>query len=324
MRHEVLALVRAVALPVLLALAVAAPWPAVAQEPTIRIGYLQAPAALAFIAMREQKLLEAKGLKPEYYGFLRPQANIDAFLGGRTDVAIAGSPEPARFHNKGMKVKIITCALKDGIYMVVPKGAPIGRWQDLKGKRVGIPSAGTAAALLTRIFLRANGVDPERDVQLITVTPAEGVTLGDAGQIAAFPVWEPFVTRALATGRYSVAWSYEDDWRKGTGESTPWVHGVVMAREEYLRAQPQAVEKFRVTFLEAVRWVYANLDQASALAAPELKMEAKIIKEAMARTELCTTFGEAEKRSLMTLFRLMHGLDADSVGGKVPTPDLFH
>lgn len=294
-----------------------------ATEPVIRIGYLQAPAALAFIAMREQKLLESRGLKPEYYGFLRPQANIDAFLGGRTDVAIAGSPEPARFRNKGMKVKIIGCALKDGIYMVVPKGGGITRWHDLKGKRVGLPSAGTAAALLTRNFLRANGVDPERDLQLITVTPAEGVTLADAGQVSAFPVWEPFVTRALATGRYAVAWSYVDDWRKGTGESTPWVHGVVMAREDYLAAHPQAVETFKTTFLEAVRWVYANLDQAAALAAPELKMEPKIIREAMSRTELCTEFGEAEKRSLMVLFKLMHSLDAESVGGKVPSPELF-
>lgn len=294
-----------------------------AEEPGIRIGYLQAPAALAFIAMREQKLLEAKGLKPEYYGFLRPQANIDAFLGGRPDVAIAGSPEPARFRNKGMKVKIITCALKDGIYMVVPKGAAITRWEDLKGKRIGIPSAGTAAALLTRNFLRVNGLDPERDLSLITVTPAEGVTLGDAGQITAFPVWEPFVTRALATGRYRVAWSYVDDWRKGTGERAPWVHGVVMAREEYLATHPQAVEKFKTTFLDAVRWVYANLDKASELAAAELKMEPKIIREAMSRTELCTEFGEGEKRSLMALFKLMHSLDADSVGGAVPGPDLF-
>lgn len=299
------------------------PVPAHAQGPTIRIGYLQAPAALAFIAMREQRLLEARGVKAEYYGFLRPQANIDAFLGGRTDVAIAGSPEPARFHNKGMKVKVITCALKDGVYMVAPTGAPIARWQDLKGKRIGIPSAGTAAALLTRTFLRANGIDPARDLELITVTPAEGVTLGDAGQIAAFPVWEPFVTRALATGRYRVAWSYEDDWRKATGEAAPWVHGVVMAREDYLRAHPQAVATFKATFHEAVRWVYANLDKAAALAAPELKMEPRIIKEAMGRTELCTAFGEAEKRSLGTLFRLMWSLDADSVGGKVPGPDLF-
>lgn len=296
--------------------------PVRAQEP-IRIGYLQAPAALAFIAMRERRLLEARGLAPEYHGFLRPQANIDAFLGGRTDVAIAGSPEPARFRARGVPVKVIACALKNGVYMLARRGTPIGSWADLRGQKIGVPSAGTAAALLTRNFLRAAGLDPARDVELITVTPGD-LTLADAGTIAAFPTWEPFVTRALATGRYTVVIRYEDDWRKLTGESTPWVHGVIMAREEYLRAHPRAVEIFRTTFFEAVRWVYANLDDAARLAAPELKMDPAVIKAAMSRTELCREFGPAEQRSLHVLFSLMHGLDPASVGGRVPGADLYH
>lgn len=299
------------------------PAPAAAQDTVIRIGYLQAPAALAFIAMREKKMLEARGLKPEYRGFLRPQANIDAFLGGRTDVAIAGSPEPARFRARGMPVKVIACALKDGVYMVAPPDSNIRSWSDLKGKKIGIPSAGTAAALLTRSYLRASGLDPARDVELITVSPAEGLTLADAGQIAAFPVWEPFVTRALATGRYTVAFAYEDDWKKYTGESAPWVHGVIMTREEYLQANRRAIEAFRATFFDAVRWVYANLDEAARLASAELRIAPPVIKDAMTRTELCRKFGEAEKRSLQILFTLMHGLDPPSVGGKVPGPDLY-
>jgi ABC-type nitrate/sulfonate/bicarbonate transport system substrate-binding protein len=308
-----------------LVLLVLSPWlvarPAPAQVP-IRIGYLQAPAALAFIAMRERKLLEARGLAPEYHGFLRPQANIDAFLGGRTDVAIAGSPEPARFRARGVPVKVIACALKDGVYMVAPKGAPIASWADLRGQKVGVPSAGTAAALLTRTFLRAAGLDPARDLELITVTPGD-LALADTGAIAAFPTWEPFVTRALATGRYAVVLRYEDDWRKLTGETAPWVHGVIMAREEYLRAHPRAVEIFRLTFFEAVRWVYAHPDEAARLAAPELRMDPAVIRQAMTRTELCREFGPAEKRSLHVLFSLMHALDPPSVGGRVPGPDLY-
>jgi NitT/TauT family transport system substrate-binding protein len=53
--------------------------------------------------------------------------------------------------------------------LVVPEDSPIRSLADLKGKSIGAASLGTGGVALLQSYMRANGIDPEHDVQLLPV-----------------------------------------------------------------------------------------------------------------------------------------------------------
>jgi NitT/TauT family transport system substrate-binding protein len=53
--------------------------------------------------------------------------------------------------------------------LVVPEDSAIHSLQDLKGKSIGAASLGTGGVAMLQSFMRGNGIDPERDVQLLPV-----------------------------------------------------------------------------------------------------------------------------------------------------------
>ncbi|AKK12145.1 ABC-type nitrate/sulfonate/bicarbonate transport system, periplasmic component [Corynebacterium uterequi] len=71
---------------------------------------------------------------------------------------------------------------------------------DLKGSVIGIPFEFSIHSLLLRDYLVANGVDPDRDVELRLLRPADMVAQLMVGSIDGFVGPEPFNQRALTTG----------------------------------------------------------------------------------------------------------------------------
>lgn len=80
---------------------------------------------------------------------------------------------------------------------------------DMKGKKAGITSAGSLTDMTLRADLKASGMDPTKDVQIIPA--GSGSTMIAAlenKQIDAGMVAEPFLTEMLNTGKYKVVFDH--------------------------------------------------------------------------------------------------------------------
>ncbi|MDP2706384.1 MAG: ABC transporter substrate-binding protein, partial [Burkholderiales bacterium] len=64
--------------------------------------------------------------------------------------------------------------------VAVQPGSPVQRYQDLKGKKIGVSDLGTTDYPVTRAVLHNLGIDPVKDVQWLAV--GAGVTAGVALQ----------------------------------------------------------------------------------------------------------------------------------------------
>jgi len=53
--------------------------------------------------------------------------------------------------------------------LVVPEDSSIASVKDFKGKAIGTSSLGTGGVALLKPFMEANGVDPEKDIQILPV-----------------------------------------------------------------------------------------------------------------------------------------------------------
>lgn len=108
---------------------------------------------------------------------------------------------------------------------------------DLKGKKVGISSVGGSADIATRITLRALGLDPEKDVDIIPLgSHAQRTAALFAGSIHA-AVDDPPNTVELEEAGFRSLYDL-------AGKKLPAAQTTVVAKRSVLQAQPVAVQRY--------------------------------------------------------------------------------
>lgn len=121
--------------------------------------------------------------------------------------------------------------------------------KDMKGKKIGVALFGTAVDIQTRIHLINNGMDPEKDVNLVEIAfPSQGVALREKridGSLFIPPFqWieeEKGGVKVLFTGKNAI----------GTNEPVFYA-----ARTKYLKENPEAVKAFWEDWVIALKWSY--------------------------------------------------------------------
>ena len=93
---------------------------------------------------------------------------------------------------QGVKAKIFYTAYQGNIYgIAVPKQSPIASIKELKGKKIGVASMASGGVPVARGLLAMNGLDPEKDVQIVVVgEAAQAAALLRAGQVAALSLYD--------------------------------------------------------------------------------------------------------------------------------------
>jgi len=105
-------------------------------------------------------------------------------------------PMPAALQ-QGVKAKIFYTAYQGNIYgIAVPKDSSIRSIKDLKGKKIGVASMGSGGVPVARGLLAMNGLDPEKDAQIVVV--------GEAAQAAALLRGEQVAALSLYDTQYAL------------------------------------------------------------------------------------------------------------------------
>jgi NitT/TauT family transport system substrate-binding protein len=106
-----------------------------------------------------------------------------------------GTLNAAAFKKAGKRSEFITVLSGStegsGNGIVVPTGSPIHSLADLKGKTISVPFASTAHSMLLRA-IKAQGWDPETDVNIITQAPEVAGSALKAHKIDAHADFVPF------------------------------------------------------------------------------------------------------------------------------------
>jgi len=100
-------------------------------------------------------------------------------------------PIPAA-RQQGVKGKIFYTAYQGNIYgIAVPKESAIRSVKDLKGKKIGVASMGSAGVPVARGILAMNGLDPDNDAQIVVVgEAAQAAALIRGGQVQALSLYD--------------------------------------------------------------------------------------------------------------------------------------
>ena len=211
----------------------------------LRVAYAAVTAAFSipWIA-KEAGIFQRHGLDVELVYIASGSRAVQTLVGGSIDVAAIGGPA-------GVDAKL---AGADTVYVAIPVNrvivftvaAPqIQRVEELRGKSIGVTRVGTVTDFFTRIFLRQNGLVPDRDVMIRQMGGLPEIVAGlKAGQIQSGTFGFPAVLHARAAG-FRVLVDY-------SAQGFRYPLSSVIVTEKLLRMRESAVRGFLEAHIEAV------------------------------------------------------------------------
>lgn len=184
----------------------------------------------------------AYNYETSYYDDVQEAAEL--LKSGSADIATLPVDEAAKLYNETNGAVQLLAVNGLGFYHVIENGEKIKSISDLKGKTVYAAYKGTGAEMAINYLFEKNGIDPEKDIDIqfkVTDTEVANLTNDASAEIIIVP--EPHASKVLNnTETYRKALSINSEWDKVC--ETPMTRSVIVARTEYINANPDIIKEF--------------------------------------------------------------------------------
>jgi len=217
-----------------------------------------APPRLLFAVIKENKLDIKHGLELEL--LWSPPGEVERRLAtGYENVEIGFYNILALINTNASEkndLRIVAPAINNPQVLIVKKESPFKTIQDLKGFRLGVRPARTAAYNAESILMKLAGFDKEKDFKLTFGTPQEGAAFLEKGEIDSTILTSSDAAIFLATGKYRPITELNDSWVKASGAPFPFVD--FAAHRSWINGNGKKLERFRAMLKEAVTYIKNN------------------------------------------------------------------
>jgi NitT/TauT family transport system substrate-binding protein len=237
-----------------------------AAEP-LRVGWVYAMANAPAIVAEQQGLFAAEGLKVELKSFGDGPLLQQAVAAGEIDVAYVGAPPVYQWFARGLEGKILA-KVNYGQAAVIASNEVQGQTvADLRGKKLAGVAKGSGMDVLLRGYVLKEHakLDPERDISIVAMPPANMNAALDRHVVDAAFSWEPFVSEALLRGGSHLVLDVNK-----VLPNYPWY--VVMAVPKTLRDRPDDVVKLLRAHSKAVAFLNERPDAANRIIVDAFKI----------------------------------------------------
>jgi NitT/TauT family transport system substrate-binding protein len=237
-----------------------------AAEP-LRVGWVYAMANAPAIVAEQQGLFAAEGLKVELKSFGDGPLLQQAVAAGEIDVAYVGAPPVYQWFSRGLEGKILAKVNYGQAAVIASNDVPGQTVTDLRGKKLAGVAKGSGMDVLLRGYVLKEHakLDPERDISIVAMPPANMNAALDRHVVDAAFSWEPFVSEALLRGGSHLVLDVNK-----VLPNYPWY--VVMAVPKTLRERPDDVVKLLRAHSKAVIFLNEHPDAANRIIVDAFKI----------------------------------------------------
>lgn len=143
--------------------------PAVHAQTSVKVGTaVLGDYALAgpFIVAAEKGFFRTENLNVEFVPFRGGPNLVKAVIAGEILLGAAGSTDILVFREAGMPLKMVATHT-EGNHFTLNVAPDVAGVADLKGKAIGVTSAGATTWVFARMVATAQGWDPDKDVKIV-------------------------------------------------------------------------------------------------------------------------------------------------------------
>jgi ABC-type nitrate/sulfonate/bicarbonate transport system substrate-binding protein len=245
----------------------AAPVAVAQSNAPLRVGFIVGIESIPMYVMQARAAeIEARlGFPVRWMPYLNTGDQLNAFRTGAMDVVESGISALATLHMEGFPIRMVRGYHYVSFKLLAHKDSPIARIEDLRGRTVGVTSLAGTSYVATAVALRASGMDPRADVQVITAAATNLIASLETRRLDAATLWDPFVSQALRSGNLKVVLDLRDVYRRRFNEN--FMQTGVAVPAPAFEANRARIQRFLAELTAAIEFTVASPTEANALAA---------------------------------------------------------
>jgi len=280
----------------------------------IKVGYLPLTDHFPLMVADAKDMFTEANVEPvKFSGWA---ALAEALASGQIDGAHMLNTLGIKMVSSGFKGKTVVLSHRGDIALVTTED--ITDVQQLKGKTIAVPSHFSSHYFMLHNYLTKNGFDVENDVTLLDVAPPDFVATMASGSVDAFIGSEPFPTLAESKdiGKTFKLWDEMEI------EGLNGLDCVVVFKDELIQQNPEIVQDYTKTIIEAGQFIETNPKEATALASPYMlnldpALIEKSVDEPKYRSSYDNLFPKADEYKrlqdyMLSIGSIEQGIDIDA------------
>ena len=264
------------------------------------------------------------------YHITMPGANdevVAALSKGDADIAAVATNLAATLYNKTDGGVTVLAVNTLGVLSLLSNGQEVNAVSDLKGKTIYAPGQGANPEYILRYVLTGNGLDPDKDVTLRFVGEgSELLTVWQSDPEAVILAPQPVATSILMQNENAkTLFDMTEEWDKIAGGDSTLMMGCVIVRNEFLQANPGAVELFLQEYAASIEKAQSDVEGTAALCEQYgLIPKAALAQKAIPSCGLTFVTGAEMKTGLSGYLQVMLDANPKSVGGALPGDNFYY
>ena len=264
------------------------------------------------------------------YHITMPGANdevVAALSKGDADIAAVATNLAATLYNKTDGGVTVLAVNTLGVLSLLSNGQEAATVSDLKGKTIYAPGQGANPEYILRYVLSGNGLDPDKDVTLRFVGEgSELLTVWQSDPEAIIMAPQPVATSILMQNENAkTLFDMTEEWDKIAGGDSTLMMGCVIVRNEFLQANPGAVELFLQEYAASIEKAQFDVEGTAALCEQYgLIPKAALAQKAIPSCGLTFVTGAEMKTGLSGYLQVMFDANPKSVGGALPGDNFYY
>lgn len=181
-------------------------------------------------------------------------------VAGDAQFCVIGFEPVLRAYEQGKQTKVILTTANQQPYMFASRSG-INSISDLKGKVIfaGMPSSAPYA--FARAVLKLGGLDPDKDVKFANLEYGAEVAALQKGEIDASYVRATKEQEFLNVGANILVDATDPEQHMKVFGSERYEAYVVQVTDEYIKENPETVQKFANAVVKAIKWQQSHSDE---------------------------------------------------------------
>ena len=253
------------------------------ERPQLKLLAPQSTASLPFLRLADQSLPEGTGLSCEL--FLNHAQAMARLLRGEVDLLFTGTSTGWENYLSGGPLVLVDTGVWDVSSLVGPAGAkPLSSMKELAGKRLALPFPGSPLDFQTRAILAREGLDPERDLQIMYLAFGQSAPLLLQGKLDASALPEPIATDLVLNRGLSRLLEYGQAWARVAGGDPRSPQVSLFATRTFLSKHAALVRRLVAAWTRATEEVVRDPQAASRAHAADFGLSPEVVAVAAAKT----------------------------------------
>jgi len=230
----------------------------------------------------------------------------------------------ANLYNRGVNLRLVNVAIWGNLYVVGTEGIPVRSMEDLKGRRIVVPSRGDTPDLVFRFLAAGKGLDIARHLQIEYVpSPMEAAGLLATGRAELAVLSEPAVTTALLRAqqegrRLARLIELHKVWGEVTGSPARIPQAGIVALPAVVDRN-DLIHAFSDAYDQAALWAAANPNEMGALAARGIEgVQGPAAASALQFSEFRVIPARDVRQEIELYFTTLQQMAPEIIGGRLP------